>query len=125
MPKKSHLNVQRMNNLSKRSGSPPAKRRTVNAGKENEMQPYRWTTPKKGQYADGHEREDVVTYRNKVFLPKWQQMETQMRNWSGGMPEFGGSLPEFGSTYGFFPKIGMDYGKSESYGFFITAVCRT
>ena len=53
---------------------------------------YRWTTPKKGQYADGHEREDVVTYRNKVFLPKWQQMETRMRNWSDGLPEIGPNL---------------------------------
>ncbi|KAJ7188444.1 hypothetical protein C8R46DRAFT_879250 [Mycena filopes] len=30
---------------------------------------YRWTYAKKGQYADGHERPDVVNYREKVFLP--------------------------------------------------------
>ena len=27
----------------------------------------------KGCYFDGHEREDVVYYRNEVFLPQWRQ----------------------------------------------------
>ncbi len=31
---------------------------------------YRWQEPKKGQYADGHERPDVVWERDKVFIPK-------------------------------------------------------
>jgi hypothetical protein len=39
---------------------------------------YRWSTPKKGQYADGHEREDVVNYREQVFLPKWCQIQHRM-----------------------------------------------
>jgi hypothetical protein len=32
---------------------------------------YRWTKMPNGQYVDGHEREDVVTYRQNVFLPAW------------------------------------------------------
>ncbi|KAJ7657126.1 hypothetical protein B0H17DRAFT_840818, partial [Mycena rosella] len=30
---------------------------------------YRWTSEPKGMYSDGHEREDVVDHRPKVFLP--------------------------------------------------------
>ncbi|KAH9921775.1 uncharacterized protein B0H18DRAFT_879891, partial [Fomitopsis serialis] len=30
---------------------------------------YRWTKDPSGQYIDGHERADVVEYRDKVFLP--------------------------------------------------------
>jgi len=56
---------------------------------------YHWTTLKKGQYTDGHEREDIVTYWNKVFLPKWQQMKTRMRNWSDSLPEIGPNLSEW------------------------------
>jgi len=33
---------------------------------------YCWSSPKKGQYADGHERDDVVYYREQVFLPQWR-----------------------------------------------------
>jgi hypothetical protein len=32
---------------------------------------YRWTKDPKGQFVDGHEREDVVAYRQNVFLPAW------------------------------------------------------
>ncbi len=42
---------------------------------------YRWAAPKKGQYADGHEREDVVYYREQVFLPQWRRIEQRMANW--------------------------------------------
>jgi len=31
---------------------------------------YHYQSTPKGQYVDGHEREDVVTYQEKVFLPK-------------------------------------------------------
>jgi hypothetical protein len=51
-----------------------------------------WDTasPKKGQYVDGHEREDVVFYWNQVFLPQWKNIEYLMFNWDGdNMPEFG------------------------------------
>ena len=37
---------------------------------------YRWTYSElKGQYVDGHEREDVVNYRQKVFLPRWANIK--------------------------------------------------
>ena len=32
---------------------------------------YQWTRDPKGQFVDGHERADVVTYRQQIFLPKW------------------------------------------------------
>jgi hypothetical protein len=37
-------------------------------------------TPK-GQYADGHEREDVVLYWQNIFLPQWRQIQDQMVSW--------------------------------------------
>ncbi|EDR03806.1 uncharacterized protein LACBIDRAFT_306885 [Laccaria bicolor S238N-H82] len=43
---------------------------------------YRFRTAKKGQYADGHEREDVVYYRDHTFLPQWKALEARMENWS-------------------------------------------
>ena len=36
---------------------------------------YRWTVNPKGQYIDGHEREDVVNYRNNIFLPSLVKLE--------------------------------------------------
>ena len=42
---------------------------------------FRFSHPKKGQYADGHERVDVVYYRNAVFLPRWEKVSVRMRNW--------------------------------------------
>ncbi|KAJ6617501.1 hypothetical protein B0H10DRAFT_1714855, partial [Mycena sp. CBHHK59/15] len=35
---------------------------------------FRWVKNHKGQYVDGHEREDVVHYCQEVFLPAWYQM---------------------------------------------------
>jgi len=43
---------------------------------------YRWTLEPSGQYVDGHEREDVVTYRQKVFLPRWKAIEPMLRIWT-------------------------------------------
>ena len=43
---------------------------------------YRWTKEPKGQYVDGHERVDVVEYRQKVFLPAWTEFENSMRVWT-------------------------------------------
>ncbi len=42
---------------------------------------FRFTCAKKGQYSNGHEREDVVLKRTTVFIPKWKALEPQMRNW--------------------------------------------
>lgn len=43
---------------------------------------YRWRAEPKGQYKDGHEREDVVQYRQEVFLPRMEALEVRMRQWS-------------------------------------------
>jgi hypothetical protein len=43
---------------------------------------YRWTLDPKGQYVDGHEREDVQAYRKNVFLPAWRQAQLQSRDFS-------------------------------------------
>ena len=43
---------------------------------------YRWTKEPKGQYQDGHERADVVEYRQKNFLPAWDKFEGRMRVWT-------------------------------------------
>lgn len=46
-------------------------------------------TPK-GQYADGHEREDVVQYRQEVFLPQMIAYFSRMRRW---IEEHGWDIP--------------------------------
>ncbi|KAJ7309359.1 hypothetical protein DFH08DRAFT_1050065 [Mycena albidolilacea] len=42
---------------------------------------YRWKREPKGMYSDGHEREDVVAYRQNVFLPQWKALEARTRWW--------------------------------------------
>lgn len=42
---------------------------------------FRWSKTPTGQYVDGHERDDVVTYRNRVFIPAWVQLQARMRHW--------------------------------------------
>ncbi|CAK5263635.1 unnamed protein product [Mycena citricolor] len=44
---------------------------------------FRWVRNHKGQYVDGHEREDVVQYRQAVFIPEWYKLEDRMRSWTG------------------------------------------
>lgn len=44
---------------------------------------YVWVKNHRGQYVDGHERDDVVAYRKEVFLPTWFRAEARMRSWSG------------------------------------------
>ncbi len=48
---------------------------------------YRWTKDPKGQYVDGHERKDVVAYRQKEFLPKFKEIEKRMRDWAANNEE--------------------------------------
>jgi len=43
---------------------------------------YRWREEKTGQYVDGHECDDVVTYRQTVFLPLWESFQYHLRNWN-------------------------------------------
>ncbi|KJA13708.1 hypothetical protein HYPSUDRAFT_151281 [Hypholoma sublateritium FD-334 SS-4] len=56
---------------------------------------YRFTTPKKGQYADGHECDDVVFYRQNVFLPQWRHIQHRMDSWitADCLPEYGPKMP--------------------------------
>jgi hypothetical protein len=54
---------------------------------------YRYGAPKKGQYVDGHEREDVIFYQEQVFLPQWRNIEHLMFSWDeDNLPEFGPRL---------------------------------
>ena len=48
---------------------------------------YRWTSQPSGQYVDGHEREDVVDYRQNIFLPAMAELEARMRSWKDGTTE--------------------------------------
>jgi len=43
---------------------------------------YRWTKKPSGQYVDGHERDDVVYYRQNVFLPAWAELDRRTRKWT-------------------------------------------
>ena len=49
---------------------------------------YRYQSTPKGQYVDGHEREDVITYRKKVFLPKWKKFMDRMVTWDKELKEY-------------------------------------
>lgn len=40
---------------------------------------YHWKLELKGQYSDGHEHEDVVSYRQNIFLPAWHRYSPCMR----------------------------------------------
>jgi hypothetical protein len=40
---------------------------------------YRWSKTPTGQFVDGHERIDVVEYRQAVFLPIWAEMLSRTR----------------------------------------------
>ena len=44
---------------------------------------YRWLKKFRGQYDDGHERDDVVQYRQEIFLPAWKKIANRMRSWDG------------------------------------------
>ncbi|KDQ07621.1 hypothetical protein BOTBODRAFT_119805 [Botryobasidium botryosum FD-172 SS1] len=43
---------------------------------------YRWGRTPTGQYVDGHERDDVVKYRQEVFLPVFAELLTQTQVYS-------------------------------------------
>jgi hypothetical protein len=48
---------------------------------------YRYKATPKGQYADGHERKDVVFYRDNVFLPQWSHFQNRMATWDERLVE--------------------------------------
>ena len=52
---------------------------------------YRWKSIKKGIYIDGHEREDVVQYRDK-FLDTWYGMQPYVREWEEVREEVEGEV---------------------------------
>ena len=54
---------------------------------------YRWVHKLRGQYVDGHEREDVVKYRQDVFLPTFYSFESRMRSWDKDDNEIPLKLP--------------------------------
>jgi hypothetical protein len=43
---------------------------------------YRWLKTPSGQFVDGHERSDVVEYRQLVFLPVWLELLSRTRNFA-------------------------------------------
>ncbi|KAJ7196394.1 hypothetical protein GGX14DRAFT_403342 [Mycena pura] len=47
---------------------------------------YRWQSEPHGMYKDGHEREDVVDYRQNVFLPRWAEFSQRTRRWKRAEP---------------------------------------
>jgi len=49
---------------------------------------YRWAKDPKGQFVDGHERDDVVAYRQNVFLPAWAAIKEKTRDWSCGDEDY-------------------------------------
>ena len=58
---------------------------------------YSWRSAKKGVYIDGHEREDVVQYRQEVFLPTIQAVRSRLATWDDdGNVVKEGVLPEEG-----------------------------
>ncbi|KAF9048075.1 hypothetical protein BDZ89DRAFT_941483 [Hymenopellis radicata] len=49
---------------------------------------YRWRKEPHGMYSDGHERADVVDYRQNVFLPRWRVLEARTRWWNSTSREY-------------------------------------
>jgi hypothetical protein len=43
---------------------------------------YCWAKDPKGQFVDGHERDDVVAYQQEIFLPAWAAIKEKTRDWS-------------------------------------------
>ncbi|KAF8595860.1 hypothetical protein BDV93DRAFT_427219, partial [Ceratobasidium sp. AG-I] len=43
---------------------------------------YKWGKEPKGQYFEGHEREDVVAYRQTKYIPAWKQYEGYMTKYT-------------------------------------------
>ncbi|KAJ7927374.1 hypothetical protein B0H13DRAFT_2312578 [Mycena leptocephala] len=50
---------------------------------------FRWTKEPKGMYSDGHEREDVVAYRQNIFLPQWAALSRYTRKFTEDGDEIG------------------------------------
>ncbi|QRW10291.1 DDE superfamily endonuclease [Ceratobasidium sp. AG-Ba] len=55
---------------------------------------YSWMKERRGQFADGHERDDVKHYREHVYIPEWTRLERQMRSWDADGKEVAPELEE-------------------------------
>ncbi|KAF9514416.1 hypothetical protein BS47DRAFT_1453486 [Hydnum rufescens UP504] len=53
----------------------------VTAQRWMKVMQYCWQKQPQGQYADGHERTDVVAYRQNRFLPFWERLLPSLREW--------------------------------------------
>ncbi|KAF9508823.1 hypothetical protein BS47DRAFT_1302272 [Hydnum rufescens UP504] len=53
----------------------------VTAQRWMKVMQYRWQKQPQGQYADGHERADVVAYCQNRFLPFWERLLPSLREW--------------------------------------------
>lgn len=42
---------------------------------------WNWKEVKKGVYRDGHERQDITEYHEKIFLPRMQSLQPLMIEW--------------------------------------------
>ncbi|OBZ79571.1 hypothetical protein A0H81_00263 [Grifola frondosa] len=54
---------------------------------------YRWKKTPTGQYVDGHKHEDVVAYRQNIFLPTIAELEWNLRVWKDGLEEITSDEP--------------------------------
>ena len=54
---------------------------------------YRWKAEAKGMYSDGHERDDVVQYRQSVFLPLMAEKLSRSASFDQEGQEVSGSVP--------------------------------
>jgi hypothetical protein len=79
----SREDVKEKHSITKTIGIHTARRYLRNMG-------YRFSNPKKGQYCDGHEREDVVWYRQHTFVPLMKTLDKRVVHFDNdGNPEAG------------------------------------
>ncbi|CAE6386941.1 unnamed protein product [Rhizoctonia solani] len=55
---------------------------------------YTWMKERRGQFADGHERDDVKDYRKNFYVPEWIKLERRMRSWDSEGNEIPPTLAE-------------------------------
>ena len=60
---------------------------------------YKWAQDPQGQFVDGHEWEDIVTYLQQVFLPCWEKLEHTMHKWGDADLEELAHGPEMCHTF--------------------------
>ena len=68
---------------------------------------YRWMKSPKGQFIDGHERADVVDYRNRIYLPVMEELDPRLRLWSKDGTEI--PIPDWQEPYPRLPHVVLWY----------------